>query len=90
MTDLNWSEIYANDWDDEQIEVVEHQKTIDSWKWGTVEQVIIKVKEPEEYFRIQFRVSVQGETNELRDDEGYDIEKVIPFEKTITTWKAVN
>ena len=89
MKHFDWSELYMDDWDDERIEIVEDEHPIERTRWGTIQEIIVKVKEPEEYFRILFVVSTDGETNALRDGDYY-IEKVVPFEKTITTWKAVN
>jgi hypothetical protein len=61
---------------------------IGKWRWGTVERVILKRTDDSTFWSATYRVSTDGETNELREGEA-NITQVEPYEKTIIEYRAV-
>ena len=74
---------------DEQLGQPVYRESDASWRHGTRETQVFHRSSDNTYWQAKFRLSADGETNELR--EGYaTITQVEPFEKTITAYRPVN
>lgn len=75
----------GDDWEEEHDEVID-----DDWRHGCSKYTVLKHLPSETYWSISYRVSGDGEYNEWRDEPSMTlISKVVPFEKTITSYKVV-
>lgn len=64
------------------------REAIDKWRWGTVEREIFVRESDNTIWSVTYRISADGETNELREGEAH-IVQVEPYEKTITDYRPV-
>lgn len=65
-----------------------HRESDDSWRHGCYITQVFQRLEDGTYWRVNYRLSHDGETNELT--EGYaKISQVVPVEKTIISYVAV-
>lgn len=68
----------------EELEEIQSEPT-DTWRHGSVMETIYHREEDNTHWRAVYRVSADGETNELR--EGYaDITQVEPRQVTVTQY----
>jgi hypothetical protein len=65
-------------------------KVIDTWRHGNRYRVVWKRESDSTYWGTSFRVSTDGETNDLRDGLA-QIYQVVPVEKTIVVreWSPI-
>lgn len=71
---------------DEELEcVATHSDT--SWRHGTRETHVFKRETDGTFWEAKFRLSTDGETNELREGLA-KIRQVFPKEKTVTVYEA--
>lgn len=82
MTKDELQEIYMND-DYEEIE----STLVSTWRFGTLKRDIIKL-EDETYYKLNYRVSSDGETHGVVDGE-FTFSKVTPITETITITKYI-
>ncbi len=65
-----------------------HREADDSWRHGSYVTEVFHRESDNTYWMASYRLSTDGETNELRDGEA-DIKQVEPFERTVTDYRAV-
>ncbi len=71
--------------EDEGLEVLK-QEPIDTWRWGTVQEIIVKRLSDQTFWAATYRVSSDGETNELREGNAR-IVQVWPKERIAIVWE---
>lgn len=76
--------------DTDDFEIMEDEP-YDTWRHGTVHQLIVKRLSDETYWSICYRSQPDGEYNSLRDgdEDQRDISQVKQVEKTIITYEDV-
>jgi len=65
-----------------------HREADDSWRHGSIVHQVFKRPEDNTYWAATYRLSSDGETNELRDED-CDIVQVKPIEKTVVDYIAI-
>ena len=66
-----------------------HSEIVDKWRWGTVMFEVFRRESDETLWGVDYRVSTDGETNELREGiaEIYEVKQVT---RTITSYEPKN
>ena len=65
------------------------ESVVSQWRHGTVQQAVYYRESDNTYWQAEYRVTPDGETNELR--EGYaNIKQVKPVEKVVTVYEYCN
>lgn len=75
------------DFTDEEFEVKYHHSDT-SWRHGSYETEVYLRLSDKTYWQAYFRLSTDGEINELRDGQA-TITQVVPVEKTIIAYEKV-
>ena len=73
--------------EDQAYEIVA-ETTVGKWRWGTVEELVVKHVESGKLYAATYRRSSDGETNGLRENEA-DICEVKPVEKIVIEYETV-
>ena len=67
-----------------------HRVADDGWRHGNIITEVFRRKSDNTFWKLCYRISTDGETNELRDNEGdLEIYQVEPVEKTVITYEPV-
>ncbi len=85
--------LWLNDWhDDDDVKVAEivSSEVVDKWRHGVVDEIVVKELATGKFYCINYRVTADGDYNEMRDDDNFSFFEVKPITKTVTVYVPVD